>query len=584
MKEYDVFISYRRDGGEHTAKIICDSLTKRGYRVFFDVESLRSGEFNRELYRVIETCKDFLVILSPGSLDRCVNEDDWVRQEISCAMRHEKNIVPVMLRNFKFPETLPEEIDDIRWKNGVEASTEFYDAFIRKLTTFLSSKPPLKNRILQDDIVKKLLPVFVAAALALVVVGGIREAYSAKTAVFPHTQSEKNLVKEATAYVSNNLSYANLAMGCYDEAVDVCIDYLSDQAGVTEEEALSQLSYARKQIEDSRQRLVTLDEGLSARMDDSPLPKDDFVAIHTYLQTSFDGMVQDIDFLTEYLQEEGAQRGTQLRFVRELEAFSETEKDIIFYGTNQMFLEVAPEALTDFKSQILPVLTNIYVNQQWLTDKVEIEGIVNRSFNFMESKTTKMASVVGREQQSLDQLKSDLERQRLSAEGSGRDQLRREQILERFRPLDTDDADALWQKLVAFNHFGMVDEALACLDLFEQKEDSEAASIFVPVARAFLENEEKIGYDHGCLVGGFEEGKPPHRQLQLGDIVVEVNGEPVQDAGEISRIRNEIGMDAAYSVTLLRFEGEEAETCQVQIEPGQALVLYYSLNVAAAGE
>ncbi len=574
MKQYDVFISYRRDGGEHTAKIICDSLTKQGYRVFFDVESLRSGEFNQELYRVIETCNDFLVILSPGSLDRCVNEDDWVKQEISCAMKHEKNIVPVLLRNFKFPEKLPEEIEGIRWKNGVEASTEFYDAFIRKLTTFLVTRPPIKNRILQNEFVKKLLPVFVAVGLALVAVGGVREVYSAKTAVFPHTNAEKNLVKEATAFVSNNLSYANLVIGCYDDAVDVCIDYLSGQAGVTIEEALSQLEYAKKQIENSRKRLLPLDEGLSVRLDDTPLPKDDFVAVYTYLQTSFDGMEQDIDFLTEYLQEPGMQAGTQLRFVREMEATSEMEKNYLFYGINMMFLGVDPEAMSDFKREILPNLANIYVGQVWLTDKDEVEAIVNRSFNYAETRTNRMASLVGKEQQSLDQMKSELDQAK-----NGRDQQERDYILETYRPLDTDDAAALWQKLVVFNYFGMTEEALHCLDLFEQKEDSEAAEIFIPVARFFLENEEETGYDYGCLVGGFEDGKPPHRQLKVGDIVVAVNQEPVKDAGEVSRIRDQIGMDAAYTATVLRLKGDQFKVYEEQIDAGQALVLFYSLYV-----
>lgn len=52
--KHDVFISYRRDGGEYTAKILRDRLSELGYAVFFDVESLRSGDFNTKLYSVIE--------------------------------------------------------------------------------------------------------------------------------------------------------------------------------------------------------------------------------------------------------------------------------------------------------------------------------------------------------------------------------------------------------------------------------------------------------------------------------------------------------------------------------------------------
>ena len=93
-KGYDIFISYRRDGGESTAKILRDKLTELGYSVFFDVESLRSGDFNTKLYSVIEECSDFLLVLSPGALDRCRNEDDWVRLEIEHALEEGKNVVP----------------------------------------------------------------------------------------------------------------------------------------------------------------------------------------------------------------------------------------------------------------------------------------------------------------------------------------------------------------------------------------------------------------------------------------------------------------------------------------------------------
>ena len=39
--KYDIFISYRRDGGDTLAQLIYDRLTDRGYSVFLDIESLR---------------------------------------------------------------------------------------------------------------------------------------------------------------------------------------------------------------------------------------------------------------------------------------------------------------------------------------------------------------------------------------------------------------------------------------------------------------------------------------------------------------------------------------------------------------
>ena len=144
MDRYDVFISYRRDGGEMLAHILYERMKDAGYYVFQDVESLRSGDFNTALYDVIENCQDFILVLSPGALDRCSNPDDWVKNEIVYALEHKKNIIPIMMRGFEWPEYLPPDIDIIRYKNGLTASTEYFDNFIKKLQTFLSSKKTSK--------------------------------------------------------------------------------------------------------------------------------------------------------------------------------------------------------------------------------------------------------------------------------------------------------------------------------------------------------------------------------------------------------------------------------------------------------
>ncbi len=39
--EFDIFISYRRDGGYETAKHLYDLLTRDGYKVSFDLDTLR---------------------------------------------------------------------------------------------------------------------------------------------------------------------------------------------------------------------------------------------------------------------------------------------------------------------------------------------------------------------------------------------------------------------------------------------------------------------------------------------------------------------------------------------------------------
>ena len=76
---YDVFISYRRDGGFEMARLLYDHLKGIGLNPFFDLEKLCSGQFNEKLYREIEDSANFLLVLPPKSLERCKNENDWVR-------------------------------------------------------------------------------------------------------------------------------------------------------------------------------------------------------------------------------------------------------------------------------------------------------------------------------------------------------------------------------------------------------------------------------------------------------------------------------------------------------------------------
>ena len=158
-EKYDIFISYRRENGVETAKHLRDILTEKGYRVFFDTDSLTSGDFNQALFNVIEQCTDFIIILAPGALDRCVNEGDWVRQELAYALKKGKNIIPIMRQGFKFPKDLPDDIKDVRKQNGIEVNYKYFDAVVNELIKFLHSKPVKK-------IYKWLVPVATACCIA----------------------------------------------------------------------------------------------------------------------------------------------------------------------------------------------------------------------------------------------------------------------------------------------------------------------------------------------------------------------------------------------------------------------------------
>ncbi len=138
----EIFISYRRQGGDVMAQLLHDRLVDKGYDVFYDIESLKSGPFDIKLYEKIEACNDFILILPPGALDRCIYEEDWVRQEIRHALHHHKNIIPVMMYSFEFPSDLPDDIKDICRFSGMRMeSMQYLDAKIDHLVSLLTCSP-----------------------------------------------------------------------------------------------------------------------------------------------------------------------------------------------------------------------------------------------------------------------------------------------------------------------------------------------------------------------------------------------------------------------------------------------------------
>lgn len=142
MADYQIFISYRRDGGEDLAGRISDTLKGFGYLVFYDVESMRSGKFNRQIYAAIDSCEDVLLILPPRGLDRCKDEGDWVRLEIEYAISRGKNIIPVMMRGFEFPKDLPASIASIGDYEAVKVYSEYFSASIDRMEELMKSKRP----------------------------------------------------------------------------------------------------------------------------------------------------------------------------------------------------------------------------------------------------------------------------------------------------------------------------------------------------------------------------------------------------------------------------------------------------------
>jgi len=112
--KYDIFISYRRVGGAQYARILQLMLIQRGYKVFLDYDELTDGVFSDKIRDAVKEAPVFMLVLSSGSMARCANEGDWVREEITLAVKQGKHIIPINPDNSfdGFPDGMPEELKE----------------------------------------------------------------------------------------------------------------------------------------------------------------------------------------------------------------------------------------------------------------------------------------------------------------------------------------------------------------------------------------------------------------------------------------------------------------------------------------
>ena len=69
-KNLDIFISYRRSNGSGLASLLKVQLELLMYSVFLDVHGLEAGKFDQSLLRNIRSSRNFLLVCSPGALNR----------------------------------------------------------------------------------------------------------------------------------------------------------------------------------------------------------------------------------------------------------------------------------------------------------------------------------------------------------------------------------------------------------------------------------------------------------------------------------------------------------------------------------
>jgi hypothetical protein len=149
MRNYDVFISYRRGTSAEAARLIRERLNQKEWRAFLDVDDLKKGYFDETLLTFIAEAPNFMIVLSPGSLDRCAQKGDWLCWEVAHALRTGRNIIPISMPSFEFPTDLPKEIDDLRRREAIEYHHTYFDAMMDRIIRSLVREETEQGRCAQ---------------------------------------------------------------------------------------------------------------------------------------------------------------------------------------------------------------------------------------------------------------------------------------------------------------------------------------------------------------------------------------------------------------------------------------------------
>ena len=588
-KKYDVFISYRREGGSEMAKHMRDTLTERGYRVFLDVESLGRGPFNTALYDVIDNARDFLLILSPGALDRCFNEGDWVRHEIERALEKGKNIVPVMLKDFAFPETLPDSIDSIRMQNGPAGTNiEYYDAYVTRLEEFLESKPrPLWMRLTAA-----------LAAVAVIVAVAFTVRYCVTT--YPLTRRQKNLVSSAISYMTLNLNYADHAGSQYLKALNRAQQYVEGRTTDSKATVRLDMNNYRDAIDKQISSLTTLPDALFRQLTDdgSRIDPGNLSAMKAALKSMLSEYLYRIDLIKKYfLEDSGLRTEFMTEYIDILRSLAELDGEMFFYQLNEMVLPVTNEsALTQLKNEYLPMMSFVYAKRINLShDRDVVMGNQEAIFQQYERQYDRREELLEREASYVDtdMIREEIEYLERMRENLGIDttqlveRLRnlladkekleddkqaladaqdenkrlREEAYEKFKPLEDDEQGILWGKGRRFITMKMPAAAAECFSLYIEHGD-EVERICGTAGLRFAENYESLGIPGGVVIGLYEEGQP-HQAVELGDIIYAVGGEPILNDEQYS---DATAAGGKFDISVLRFTATGYETLSSVID------------------
>lgn len=128
-------------------------------------------------------------------------QGDWLYLELSHALGEGKNIVPVMMKGFAWPEDMPAGLEELKHFNGIQDSKDYFDAVIDKMTALLQSRASVSARLVKKIQkrkkhfrIKKKIKIY-KKFLAGILAAGI---VAAAAIIIPKLIENQNLQEEAS--------------------------------------------------------------------------------------------------------------------------------------------------------------------------------------------------------------------------------------------------------------------------------------------------------------------------------------------------------------------------------------------------
>ncbi len=153
-----IFINYRRQDSEGYVGRLYDHLIQHfePQDIFMDVDSIPPGaDFVDTLEQAVSGCDVFIAMIGPQWIDitddqgdrRLDQWNDFVRIEISSALKQKKVIVPVLVGRARMPSPaqLPEDLHLLARRNALELSQQHFAQDVKKLVKVIQDASPAKQ-------------------------------------------------------------------------------------------------------------------------------------------------------------------------------------------------------------------------------------------------------------------------------------------------------------------------------------------------------------------------------------------------------------------------------------------------------